>query len=168
MGSDPAASSRRDELAELLAREARLLDEQRYDTWLDLLAEDYRYVIPQVIVAEGAEGPSYDHHAYLVMDSKASMRHKLSRRSSPQAWAMNPPSIEHRLIGSVAIEVDSDEVTVRSVVLVAYSRSPDPVSLFPAARTDRLRLTADGWRFTERIVHIASEVPDATALGVIY
>lgn len=168
MGSDLPVLTPREELTELLAHEARLLDEHRYDAWLELLTDDYRYVIPQVIVAEGAEGPSYDHHAYLVMDSKASMRHKLSRRSSPQAWAMHPPSIEHRLIGSVAIEPDGDEATVRSVVLVAYSRSPDPVSLFPAARTDRLRVTADGWRFAERVVHIASEVPDATALGVIY
>ena len=34
------------EIAEFLYREAELLDERRYDEWLELLADDIRYWMP--------------------------------------------------------------------------------------------------------------------------
>src|SRR3954452_2850324 len=36
----------RDEVMDFVYREARLLDEQRFDEWLDLFAEDGRYWMP--------------------------------------------------------------------------------------------------------------------------
>jgi 3-phenylpropionate/cinnamic acid dioxygenase small subunit len=158
------------EITDLLYREAELLDEHRYEEWLDLLADDYEYRVPQVLPSEADASPRRDTHAYLVMDSKASMRHKLSRRSSQFAWAMRPPAIEHRLVGSVRVVPQGDDlVEARSVVLVTWSRHPEPTALYPARRNDRLRRDpSGGWTFVDRTVHLGTEVPDAIQLAVLY
>jgi 3-phenylpropionate/cinnamic acid dioxygenase small subunit len=164
-----AVADLRSELTEFLYREAELLDERRYNEWLELLADDYRYVVPQMLINDDDRAPRYDERAYLVMESKSSMRLKLSRGESEFAWAMRPPAVERRLVSNVIIEPQgSDRFEVRSVVLVSWSRGPVPISLYPASRRDVISRADSGPRIHRRHVRLASEVADSVQLAVLY
>lgn len=163
------AAQARAAITEFLYREAELLDEHRYEEWFDLLADDYRYLVPQMLIGEDDRAPRYDERAYLVMESKASMRLKLERGESEFAWAMRPPAVERRFVSNVIIEAqDADRFEVRSMVLVGWSRGPVPLSLYPASRRDEITRADGGFQLRSRLVRLASELPDAMQLAVLY
>lgn len=167
--AEPNVADLRSDLADFLYREAALLDEHRFEEWLDLLADDYRYVVPQMLITDDDVAPRYDERAYLVMESKSSMRLKLSRGASEFAWAMRPPAVERRFVTNVTVDpLDADRYEVRSMILVSWARGPVPLTLYPASRVDVIARTADGFVVHSRTVRLGSEVPDAVQLAVLY
>jgi 3-phenylpropionate/cinnamic acid dioxygenase small subunit len=73
------------EVQELLHREARLLDERRFDEWLDLFTGDAVYSLP-IVVSDDPREPS------LIKDSRAGMEERVFRLTKTLAHAQNPPS----------------------------------------------------------------------------
>lgn len=70
---------------ELLHREARLLDDRRFDEWLDLFTDDARYALP-ILSPDDPREPS------IIRDSRAGMEERVYRLTSTLAHAQNPPS----------------------------------------------------------------------------
>lgn len=67
-----------------LYREARLLDESKFDEWLSLFTEDATYVLPI------KDGPPPE--PALIRDSRARMEERVYRLTQTMAHAQNPPS----------------------------------------------------------------------------
>ncbi|HKQ27080.1 MAG TPA: aromatic-ring-hydroxylating dioxygenase subunit beta [Burkholderiales bacterium] len=107
------------EVEALLYREARLLDERRFDEWLELFTQDAVYWVPA-----GGEAPDPAQHVSLVYDDRQRLELRVRRALSAQAWAQDPPSHTGRAVSNVELENGADtEATVHSVVTVVESRA---------------------------------------------
>lgn len=84
-------------------REARLLDEERYDEWLELYEDDARYWIPSWIDERDlVEDPSQE--LSLAYWDKPAMRRMVSRLKSGWAHVYEPPPRISRLISNLIVE----------------------------------------------------------------
>ncbi|MDX3906226.1 MAG: aromatic-ring-hydroxylating dioxygenase subunit beta [Pigmentiphaga sp.] len=85
-----------------LYREARLLDTQRFEDWLDLFTDDATYWVPA-----GRDDIDPARHVSIIHDDKAAMARRVKRLRSGFAFAQEPASRLHRIVSNVDI-VDAD------------------------------------------------------------
>lgn len=81
------------DLLRFVVREARLLDEGRYDEWLELFAEDGHYWVPLV---HGQTDPVL--HNSLAYEDILLLRLRVERLKSPRAFSQQPPSRCHHVL----------------------------------------------------------------------
>ena len=98
---DPAFPSRQD-LVDLVVREARLLDDRRYEEWNALFTDDAIYWIP--LAPEQTEGTQHTSHLY---EDKLLRDLRIERLKSPRAFAQQPPSRCHHLLQTPVVEIFS-------------------------------------------------------------
>ncbi|MCW5622628.1 MAG: nuclear transport factor 2 family protein [Burkholderiales bacterium] len=77
----------REDLIELVYREARLIDEKRFDEWYALFSEDGVYWVPL-----SPEQPDGIDNASLAYEDKLLLRLRIERLGSPRAFSQQPPS----------------------------------------------------------------------------
>ncbi len=99
---------------QFLFKEARCLDESRFDDWLALYAADATYWIPSARdQTDPLNVPS------IIYENRDVLEMRVRRLASPRTYAAAPKPYTTHLIGNVAIdEISSsgDECTVYSVV----------------------------------------------------
>lgn len=82
-----------------LYREARLLDERRFDEWQALFAEDGVYWVPLK-----PEQTDPLHHGSIIYDDRAGMATRFRRLAHPRAYAQIPPSRTVHVVTNVHVE----------------------------------------------------------------
>ena len=128
-----------------LYREARLLDERRFDLWLELLHADVRYRVParrhamQADVRDfAAWSPDHEVEAptdmALIDDDLAGLRLRIGRLQTAMAWAEMPASMARRLVGNVLIDGEAGGVV--SVVSTLFLSKVRECELPVGARGD--------------------------------
>lgn len=153
---------------DFLFQEAQLLDEGRFDEWLDLLAEDLVYQVPVRVTRERA-GPSEVSTAMFHMDeTRRSLQLRVQRLRTGHAWAEDPPSRTRHFIANIRLrELSEAEVEVRSNLLLYRNRGSDPGhDLLSGERFDLLRRHGDGWRLARRRVILDQATLGTKNLGI--
>ncbi|WP_304820464.1 aromatic-ring-hydroxylating dioxygenase subunit beta [Candidatus Binatus sp.] len=89
----------RQQVEDLLYKEAALLDEWRLEEWLELLAEDAIYEIPPTDVPEGDSRNTL----FIVADDAVRIRSRVKQLLGKSAWAENPHSRTRRMIANVRV-----------------------------------------------------------------
>ncbi len=144
------------EVEQFLYHEARLLDDQRFHEWLDLLTADVRYWVPIRSSIQGQpDGVRPEEVAISHMDeTKEELELRIKRLDTGVAWAEVPPSRTRHLVTNIEVveEGDGDEVNVYSDLLVFQSRREASVILFSGKREDRLRRVNGQWSIARRTV----------------
>ena len=84
----------------LRRREARLLDECRYDEWLALWTDDGLYWVPLV----PGQTEALQHNSHLHED-KLLRELRVERLKSPRAFSQQPPSRAHHLLQTPAVDL---------------------------------------------------------------
>lgn len=104
----------------LLYREARFMDEHRFNDWLELWSEDALYWVPA-----NADNIDPRFHVNLIYDDKARLFERIERLSSGAAWAQDPPSRMRRIIGNLEIEegLPSEVIAYSNFILTELRRS---------------------------------------------
>ena len=87
------------DLASFVLHEARLIDEQRFDEWLDLFAEDGRYWMP---LEYGQTDPVL--HNSLFYDDKLLLRIRVERLKGAKTYSQKPKSRCHHLLQAPVVE----------------------------------------------------------------
>ena len=77
----------RDDLIEFVCREARLIDEKRFEDWYELFADDGVYWVPL-----SADQPDGIDHKSLAYEDKLLLKLRIERLKSPRAFSQQPPS----------------------------------------------------------------------------
>lgn len=127
---------------ELVAHEARLIDEQRFDEWLALFAEECRYWVPLAGAAQ-AEGDAYNS---LADEDRLLLALRVRRLKNPKAHSQHPRSrCQHVLQPSQVIEGGAETCELRTPFLYIESRGARSVQLAGTA-THRLVRAGDAWR----------------------
>jgi 3-phenylpropionate/cinnamic acid dioxygenase small subunit len=149
------------DVEQFLYREAQLLDDDDLHEWYDLLTEDVEYRVPRRVTRErGAEASEFSEKGFLYREDHGTLQTRVNRYDREYAWAENPPSRTRRLVTNVRLESTSDrEVSVRSNLLLYRSQGDGTdADLVACERFDTLRRTDDGFRLSERTVHLDQTV----------
>ena len=87
------------ELARFVLKEARLLDEKRFDEWYELFTEDAYYWVPLV---PGQADPL--EHNSLAYEDKLLLKLRIERLKLPNAFSQKPASRCHHLMQAPELE----------------------------------------------------------------
>ena len=158
----------RAEVEEFLYREAELLDERRYEEWLDLFTEDARYWMPmrrnvpaeepaREFTREGMDVNWFD-------EGKDTLTRRVQQIRTGVHWAEQPPSRICHMVSNVQIPSAPSggsapaEVPVKSRFLIYRNRVETETDLLVGKREDRLRRVDGGWRIARRKIVLDQSV----------
>jgi benzoate/toluate 1,2-dioxygenase beta subunit len=114
----------RDECRRLLEREARLLDEGRFEDWLALYADECVVWVP------AAERPGDPRREVTVFfDDRQRLEDRIFRLRTGKAWSQVPPSRTVRLVSNVEVYRAGNELMVRSNLLLNEFRAGETRTL---------------------------------------
>ena len=153
---------------QFLVEEAALLDAADYASWLNLLCEDIRYVMPvRVTTARGADFDSLADMGHFDENMYA-LRKRVQRLATDHAWTEDPPSRTRHFVTNIrTFRHRTSELRVESSLLLFRSRGdtrePDLIS---AGRTDLLRETGDGLKLARREILVDESVLRTQNLAV--
>lgn len=145
------------EVEDFLFHEADLLDDRRFDEWLELLTDDLRYWMP-VRHNPQSTGPVESELAapdgsYYFNDSKATLAVRAKRLALDNAWAEHPPSRTRHLISNIRIKaVRENELDVHSNFLAFRTRLEQDRDIFVGKREDRIRRVEGRLRLCRRTI----------------
>jgi 3-phenylpropionate/cinnamic acid dioxygenase small subunit len=134
-----------------LVREARLLDEARYEEWLALFTDDAWYWVPS---QPGQKDPKSC--VSLMYDDRRLLETRVRRLAKGLLHSQQPPSRTSRTVANVTVEEgDSPAVglTVRSKLLMAEFRR-DTQRFFAGTSWHRLKGEAGDWRIAWKKVEL--------------
>jgi 3-phenylpropionate/cinnamic acid dioxygenase small subunit len=159
------------EVVNFLNLEAKLLDEGRFDEWLELLTEDVTYRMPLTITREKSDLPIYADDMEILSESIHSLRFRIERLKTEFAWAEDPPSRTRHLVTNVMVEPgpSGDEVAVSSNFIVHWIRAIQPEGdLFIGHRRDRLRRVGGEWRLAAREMYLDTATLPANGVTILF
>ena len=139
----------KEEIEELLYREAELLDERRFEDWLDLFTEDARYWMPmrrnvpaeepaREFTREGVDVNWFD-------EGKDTLTRRVKQIRTGVHWAEQPPSRICHMVSNVQL-------------LGAPPDGPSPAEILVGKREDLLRRVNGAWRIARRKIILDQSV----------
>jgi 3-phenylpropionate/cinnamic acid dioxygenase small subunit len=152
------------EIEQFLYMEAELLDERRFNEWIDLVAEDIHYHMPlrrNVKFGEQArENSDSESEISWFDEGKATLAGRVRQINTGIHWCEEPFSRIRHIVSNVqVVNVDGDEVHVRSRFFVYSNRLRDEVNLFVGKREDILRRDSQtGWKIARRKIILDQNV----------
>jgi 3-phenylpropionate/cinnamic acid dioxygenase small subunit len=163
------------EVEDLFYAEADLLDERRYDEWLELLTDDVRYWMPlrkNVSWNDRAADTSPEGEVGWLDDDKSTLTKRVKQLQTGIHWAEEPLSrVSHAITNIRIVEpIDSlDEgqaMTVKSHFFVYRNRLETETDLLVGRREDSLRRVNRELKIARRKILIEQSVLMAKNLTV--
>ena len=156
------------QVANFLYHEAELLDERRYEEWLDLLADDVRYWMPirrnvklgeleREFTREGLDVNWFD-------EGKDTLTRRVQQILTGVHWAEEPLSrLCHmvsnvQLLGAQPSVLEPLNVTVKSRFLIYRNRMETETDILVGKREDVLRRVDGGWKISRRKIVLDQNV----------
>jgi 3-phenylpropionate/cinnamic acid dioxygenase small subunit len=156
------------ELEEFLYHEAELLDERRYEAWLELLADDVRYWMPmrrnvrfgeleREFTREGQDINWFD-------EGKETLTRRVQQILTGVHWAEEPLSRICHMVSNVQLlrvspsALDPAEVAVKCRFLIYRNRVETETDILVGKREDVLRRVNGRWNIAQRKVILDQNV----------
>jgi 3-phenylpropionate/cinnamic acid dioxygenase small subunit len=137
--SDEVSDALEREVTRFLVREARYMDEHRYDEWLALWAGDGLYWVPC-----NADDIDPLRQVSIIYDDYERIVQRIDRLKSGSVLAQDPPPRMRRVVSNVEIEAGAnDELAVESNFVLVYARTSDQ-QLWAGRSLHALRRRPDG------------------------
>ena len=151
-----------------LYHEANLLDDRRYEEWLDLLTDDVRYWVPmrrnvkfgeleREFTREGQDINWFD-------EGKTTLTQRVRQILTGVHWAEEPLSRLSHLVTNVEITeatpnaAYAEEVSLRCRFIIYRNRVATETDILVGRREDRLRRVDGEWRIAQRQVFLDQNV----------
>jgi 3-phenylpropionate/cinnamic acid dioxygenase small subunit len=151
------------EVEDFLYREAELLDERRYEAWLDLFTDDVRYWMPmrrnvpadeleREFTREGRDVNWFD-------EGKDTLTRRVKQILTGVHWAEQPPSRICHIVSNVQIlDADAEVVHVKSRFLLYRNRVETETDFLVGKREDVLRRVNGGFKIARRKIILDQSV----------
>jgi 3-phenylpropionate/cinnamic acid dioxygenase small subunit len=141
------------QLIDFVVREARLLDQQQLDTWLDLFSEDGHYWMP---VEWGQTDPRLT--TSLMYEDKFLLRLRIDRLKSNRTFSQSPKSRCHHVLQAPQVDARNDaEGTYVTWTPMHYVESRGDVqTLYAAWATHHLAVIDDQIRIRLKRVDLVN------------
>jgi 3-phenylpropionate/cinnamic acid dioxygenase small subunit len=173
------------EVEQFLYREARLLDERRFEEWLTLLTDDIRYWMaarsnryPRRSKAISILDPdryvendmTREDELAILDETKQTLTGRVARLDTGMAWAEDPPSRTRHLITNIEVAPgqSASEIQVYSNFIVYRSRGETEQDFYVGARRDLLRRADGEWKLAERKVTLDQNVLLAKNVSIFF
>jgi PAH dioxygenase small subunit len=156
------------EVQDFYSAEAELLDERRWEEWVDLFAPEAEYTAP-IRVTRKSPAPDIIDELGHFDDTKTSLGLRAKRLRTEVAWSEDPPSHTRRLITNIRVRPGSgaDTLAVRTNFLLYRSRGDmGAFDLIVGERQDLLRREAGRWLIAKRRILIDQSSMSTKNLGV--
>ncbi len=145
-----------------LYREARLLDHERWDDWLALMAEDIHYWMPTMENRRRSDknGSHAVDRAALYNDNLRDLTRRITRFKQPSAWAEDPPTRHCHVIAGIEVFQGAveGEYVVHSTFVNYRSRVEKDNDMLVGRREDVLRAHGDSFLIARRKIIITQSV----------
>jgi 3-phenylpropionate/cinnamic acid dioxygenase small subunit len=178
VSADLARLLLKEEIEAFLYREAELLDERRYEAWLDLFTDDAHYFMPmrrnvphdepeREFTRAGADVNWFD-------EGKDTLTRRVKQILTGLHWAEEPPSRICHLVSNIQVLATAPagpapaEVTVKSRFLVYRNRVETETDVLVGKREDVLRRANGGWKIARRKIVLDQNVLLAKNLTVFF
>jgi 3-phenylpropionate/cinnamic acid dioxygenase small subunit len=166
------------EVEEFYYREAELLDERRYDEWLDLFTEDARYWMPmrrnvphdareREFTREGLDVNWFD-------EGKETLTRRVRQIQTGVHWAEEPTSRVCHIVANIQI-LDArpagptpSAIDAKSRFLVYRNRVETETDFFVGKREDHLLRANGHWRIARRKIVLDQNVLLAKNLTLFF
>lgn len=149
-------------IGKFLLMEARVLDEERYPEWLDLLTEDIRYQIPVAISTyrRTRQGSTTLKPLFIIDDGFPGLKQRAAREATGLVWLNDPATRHLRIITNIEVEATDtpNEFLVRSKFMLFRGRRDKDIASHAGWREDILRQTPQGLRIARRVIHLLERV----------
>jgi 3-phenylpropionate/cinnamic acid dioxygenase small subunit len=166
------------EMEEFLYDEAELLDERRYEAWLELLADDVRYWMPmrrnvkfgeleREFTREGLDINWFD-------EGKDTLTRRVQQILTGVHWAEEPLSRLCHMISNIQLLAvtpsvsEPSEVTVKCRFLIYRNRVETETDILVGKREDVLRWLNGQWKIAQRKVILDQNVLQAKNLTFFF
>ena len=152
------------EIEQFLYMEAELLDERRWSEWLDLIARDIHYHMPQrrnvKFGEQHRENTDAESEISWFDEGYATLAGRVRQLNTGIHWSEEPFSRVRHIVSNVQVlDTHGDEAHVRSRFFVWQNRLRDEVNVFVGKREDILRRDPDtGWKICKRTIILDQNV----------
>lgn len=146
------------EVEQFLYHEARLLDERKFDDWLDLLTDDIHYWMPirrttmvrdieNEFTAPGAMAFFDDDKAYLAI--------RVKKMAAGNAWSEDPPSRTRHFVTNIRIvDIQGDEITIEANFHLYRTRLDSEEDSWIGRREDVIRRSDGNFMIARRHIFL--------------
>jgi len=161
------------EIEEFLYAEAELLDERRFEAWLELLTDDVRYWMPMRRNVKFGEQERENTRERQDMnwfdEGKTTLQQRVQQILTGVHWAEEPLSrVCHMVTNVHIVRATATEVTVKSRFLVYRNRLQDETDFFVGKREDVLQKVDGQWRIARRQIMLDQNVLLAKNLTIFF
>ena len=152
------------EIEQFLYMEAALLDQRRFNEWIDLIADDIHYHMPMrrnvKFGQQHRENTDAESEISWFDEGKATLAGRVRQINTGLHWAEEPSSRVRHIVTNVRLtNVRDDEVDASSNFFVWSNRLKTETNLFVGTRDDVLRRDAEtGWKIAKRLILLDQNV----------
>ena len=155
------------DLEQFLFHEARLLDLQRYEEWLDLYTDDATYWVP---LEQGQASASET--SSIIYDDKTLLELRVRQARHPRAHARLPLARTVHQVGNVILleragESANGTAHVASTLQVIEFRA-ERQRIWGATVEHRLRRTPSGWRIAQKRVDLVNSESELDGITILF
>jgi len=144
---------------QFLYHEARLLDTQQYEAWLDLFTPDATYWVP-------LEQEQKDPHetSSIIHDDRTLLELRVRQARHPRAHARLPLARTVHTVGNILV---SDGLKVNSTLQVVEFRN-DRQRVWGALVEHRLRRDGDSYRIAHKRVDLVNSEGELDGIAILF
>ena len=147
---------------QFLYHEARLLDTQQLEAWLELFTEDATYWVP---LEREQKDPLET--SSIIHDDRTLLELRVKQARHPRAHARLPLARTVHQVGNVIAEETGDEVKVTSTLQVVEFRN-EKQRLHGALVEHRLRRTGDSFRIAHKRVDLVNSEGEMDGIAILF
>lgn len=145
------------EVEQTLYREARLLDDERLEEWLEMLTEDIHYYMPTAEARYRADKTDVTHDLSRMAwfnDDLEMLMIRVGRLLTGTAWAEDPPTRYAHLVTNIEVEYTDkpDEYRVYSNVFAYRNRNEKDEDVLVVRREDVWRRNGATLQLAKRFI----------------
>jgi 3-phenylpropionate/cinnamic acid dioxygenase small subunit len=147
---------------QFLYHEARLLDTQQLEAWLELFTEDATYWVP---LERDQKDPLET--SSIIHDDRTLLELRIKQARHPRAHARLPLARTVHQVGNVMVEDDKDEVRVRSTLQVVEFRN-EKQRLHGALVEHRLRKANGTFKIAHKRVDLVNSEGELDGIAILF
>lgn len=148
---------------EFLYREARLLDTQQLEAWLDLFTEDATYWLP---LERGQQDPFET--SSIIHDDRTLLELRVKQARHPRAHARLPLARTVHQVGNVMVLSDEDgEVRVSSTLTLVEFRN-ERQRVWGALVEHRLRRAGESFKIAHKRVELVNSEGEIDGVAILF
>ena len=148
---------------QFLYHEARLLDTQRYEAWLELFTEDATYWVP----LEKDQPDSLDTSS-IIHDDRTLLDLRVKQARHPRAHARLPLARTVHQVSNVSFEEKTNgEVEAHSTLVLVEFRN-EKQRTWGALVEHRLRRNGDSWKIAHKRVDLVNSEGELDGIAILF